>query len=93
MVFPRSADFIFVLLEQPKRRRNLMVAEAVILREFHHRFQPEFGLTGSILHVHVRPQLLAREEVEPVPAYPKDRGAHAKVIGSPPDKLPEMQID
>jgi hypothetical protein len=45
------------------------------------------------LHVHVRPQVLAREEVEPVPAYPKDRGAHAKVIGSSPDKLMGMRID
>jgi len=29
MVFPRSADFIFILLEQPKRRRDLTVAKAI----------------------------------------------------------------
>jgi len=77
MVFPRSADFIFILLEQPKRRRDLTVAEAIIVREFYRWFQPEFGLPSGVLHMHMHPRLFAREEVKPVCANAKDRGAHA----------------
>jgi hypothetical protein len=77
MVFPRSADFIFILLEQPKRRRDLTMAKAIIVREFHRWFQPELGLPGGVLHMYMHPRLLAREEVKPVSANAKDRGAHA----------------
>jgi len=72
---------------------NLMAAEAVGFCASSTPFQPEIWPDGSILHVQRAPQVLAREEVEPVPAYPKDRGAHAKVIGSSPDKLMGMRID
>jgi hypothetical protein len=44
MVFPRSADFTFVLLGQPKRRRDLTVTEAIILRDLHVWLQPELCL-------------------------------------------------
>jgi hypothetical protein len=81
MVFPRSADFIFILLEQPKRRRDLTVAGAIIVREFHRWFQPGFGLPGGVLHMHMHmhmhPRLFARKKVKPVCANAKDRGAHA----------------
>ena len=65
-------------LDQPKRRLDLTVTEAIILRELHVWFQPELCLSVGMLHVHMRPRLLAREEVEPVSADPKNRGAHAE---------------
>ena len=68
------------------------MAEAIILREFHHRFQPEFGMTGCVLRVHVRPRFFAREEVESISANTKDRGTHANVIGSPAEKLLEIDL-
>jgi hypothetical protein len=62
---PSAADFIQVLPDQPLGFDNLLRREAEILREFDDGIDPEFRLPFRVLHVNVRPTLLARKEVEP----------------------------
>jgi len=54
--------------------------ETVIPGEFHGRFNPELCLAIWMLHVHVRPRFLSREEIEPKLADSQDRRAHCERI-------------
>jgi hypothetical protein len=54
--------------------------QAVVRVQFHGRFDPELGLALGVLHMHVRPWLLAREEVEPEPLDAQDRRTHSDRI-------------
>ncbi len=44
------------------------------------RFNPELGLAGCMLDVHVRSRFLAREEVEAIAPDPENRRTHATRI-------------
>ena len=54
--------------------------EAVVRVQFHGRLDPELGLALGVLHMNVRPWLLAREEVEPKPLDAQDRWTHSDRI-------------
>jgi hypothetical protein len=43
-------------------------------------FQPELRFAAGVLHVYVRTDLFAREEVESVPTHPENRRAHRSRI-------------
>ena len=62
--------------------------------QLHGRLDPELGLALGVLHMHVRPRLLAREEVEPKPLDAQDRWthsdriAHHEILAIPAGSLP-----
>jgi len=58
--------------DQSFDRPDLAVVQAVILRQFNLRLKPVFRFSVSMMHVHVEPRLLAREEKEPKSALAKD---------------------
>lgn len=62
---PGSTDVIFVFPDQRLRRPNLAVVQDVILRQFDQRLKPELSFPIGMIHVHVEPWFLAREEKEP----------------------------
>jgi hypothetical protein len=82
MFFPRSADFIFMFRDQSKCSGDLSRAQSTTLRQGDARFQPEFRLAASVLHVHMRPRLLPGEKEESVSADSEDRGAHGALAPS-----------
>ncbi len=51
-------------------------AEPVVRRQFDLWLEPELRLAAGVLHMYVRPELLAREEVEPVATYAENGRAH-----------------
>ena len=65
-----------MLLNQLRRLCQLFGFESVVGVKLHDRFNPELGLAVSVLDVNVGSRFLAREEVETVPANPKNRGTH-----------------
>jgi len=69
---PGSTDVIFVVSEQSLGRPNLAVVQPVILRQFDLRLKPEFRFPVGVVHVHVEPGLLSREEKEPESILAKD---------------------
>jgi hypothetical protein len=60
-------DFMRVFLNQLLSFGKSLGLEAVVRVQFHRRLDPELGLALGVLHMHVRPRLLAREEVEAKP--------------------------
>src|SRR3990172_10503866 len=74
--FPSVADLIGVLPSKAQRRGQALLGQSPVLRDLDARVQPELGLPGGVLHVHMRPSLLAGEEVEAVPLHPDDGRAH-----------------
>ena len=61
--------------DQSLGRPNLTVVQAVILRQFNLRLKPELRFPVSMMHMHVKPGFLAREEKEPESVLAKDRRA------------------
>jgi hypothetical protein len=80
MVLPRSADFIFVFPDQPERRRESTIAEAVILGQDDLGFQPELRLPVNVLNMHMRPRLFPGEKEKAIPADAEDRRTHGLKI-------------
>ena len=66
---------MFVFPDQSFDRPNLAVVQAVILRQFNLRLNPELRLAICVVHMHVEPGFLAREEKEPEAVFAKDRRA------------------
>ena len=66
-----------MLLYQLLRFGESLRLETIARVEFHCGFDPELGLTLGVLHMYVRPRLLAREEVEPKPLDAQDRRTHS----------------
>lgn len=58
--------------DQRFRRPNLAVVQALILRQINHRLKPEFRFPVRVMHVHVEPRFLAREEKEPESTLAED---------------------
>lgn len=56
-------------------RPNLAVVQAVILRQFNLRLNPELRFPIRVVHVYMKPGFLAREEKEPKPVLAKDSRA------------------
>jgi len=69
-----------MLLYQLLRFGESLRLETIVRVEFHGWFDPELGLTIGVLHMYMRPRLLAREEVEPKPLQAQDRRAHSHRI-------------
>jgi len=65
-----------MLLYQLLRFGESLRLETMVRVEFHGWFDPELGLTIGVLHMYMRPRLLAREEVEPKPLDAQDRRTH-----------------
>ena len=72
-----------MLLDQPERGRKPPRTQPVVLRDGNLRIELDLGLAGLVVNMDVRPRLFPREEVEPVPARPKDRGAHRIILPHP----------
>jgi hypothetical protein len=63
---------MFVFPDQRFGRPNLAVVQAIILRQFKCGLKPEFRFPICVMHVHVEPGFLAREEKEPESILAKD---------------------
>jgi hypothetical protein len=74
------ADFIQVLLNQFLGFYKSLGLETVVRMKFYFWLDPELGLALGMLHMHVRPRFLAREEVEPEPLDAQDRRTHSDRI-------------
>ena len=66
---------MFVFPDQSFGRPNLAVVQAVILRQFNLRLNPELRLAICVVHMHVEPRFLAREEKETESILAKDSRA------------------
>jgi hypothetical protein len=77
---PRFADFMFVLLDEPKQRVDLSRIEPVVLRQLNLRFEPKLRFTARTLHMHVHSRLFAGKKIEAVWPLPKDRWTHARPL-------------
>jgi len=66
---------MFVFPDQCFGRPNLAVVQAVILPQFNGGLKPELRLPIRVMHVHMKPGFLAREEKEPESVLAKDRRA------------------
>jgi hypothetical protein len=73
---------MFVFPDQCFGRPNLAVIQAVILRQFNRGLKPELRLPVRVMHVHVKPGFLAREEKEPKSILPKDCRAQGLFSGN-----------
>ncbi len=70
---------MFVFPDQHFGRANLAVVQSVILRQFNRRLKPELRLPICMMHVNVKPGLLAREEKETESILAKDSRAQGIV--------------
>jgi hypothetical protein len=61
---------------------NLLICQAIIVRQGDPGLKPKLRLTIRALHVNVHPWLFAREEKEPKTAVAEDRGTHGTEITS-----------
>jgi hypothetical protein len=57
--FPRSTDFIAVLLHKAGDGDQSRRAQAMILGEDNSRLEPDLRLPSSVLHMHVAARFLA----------------------------------
>ena len=71
---------MFVFPDQSLGRPNLAVVQAVILRQFNLRLKPELRFAVGVVHMHVKPRFLAREEKEPESTFAKDCRAQAPFL-------------
>lgn len=60
---PGTAELIGVLLDQLQCLGQTPRRESVVPFDPHHGLEPELGLSVGVLRMHVRPGLLAREEM------------------------------
>ena len=58
--------------DQRLGRPNLAVVQTVILRQFNLRLNSEFGFPIGVMHMHVEPGFLAREEKESESTFTKE---------------------
>jgi hypothetical protein len=79
---------MFMLPNQPKGGCDVALAQTEVLSKCDCGLQPELGLTGGMVNVHVEPILLAREEVEAETTMPKDRGTILPVYTTAPAPIP-----
>ena len=70
-------------LDHPFGRVHPDRAEPVILSQLDCGVEPELCFPAGMVHVNVRPLLLAREEVEPIPSRPEDGRTHDSREASP----------
>jgi len=73
---------MFVFPDQCFGRPNLAVVQPIILRQFNLRLKPEFRFPVGVVHVHVEPGLLSREEKEPESVLAKNCRAHGLFPGN-----------
>jgi len=73
---------MFVFPDQCFGRPNPAVVQAVILRQFNRGLKPELRLPVCVMHVHVKPGFLAREEEEPESVLAKDCRAQELFSGN-----------
>ena len=69
-----------MLLDQFVSLSESLRLKAIVRMQFNRRLNPELGLALGVLDMHVRADLLAREEVEPKPPHAQDRRAHSDRI-------------
>lgn len=67
-------------------------SDTEVLSECDCGFQPELGLTGGMVNVHVESILLAREEVESETTIPKDRRTHPGSLHHSPDRSSHRRL-
>jgi hypothetical protein len=70
VLFPRSADFMPVLLDESHRSPNLAGAQTMTLRHFDPGLKPHLGLALLVLNMDVHPRLLSREEEQTESSLP-----------------------
>lgn len=85
---PGAADFIQMLLDQVLGFCDLLGFEPVVRVEFNSRFDPELRFAVGMLDMHMRPPLLAGEEVESESSNPQDCRTHQYRIADPPGYVP-----
>jgi len=73
---------MFVFPDQCFGRPNLAVVQAVILRQFNRGLKPELRLPVGVMHMHMKPGFLAREEKEPESVFAKNCRAHGLFPGN-----------
>ena len=66
---------MFVFPDQCFGRSNLAVVQSVILRQFNRWLKPELRFPICVMHVHMEPGFLAREEKETETVFAKDSRA------------------
>jgi hypothetical protein len=71
-----------MFFHQGQSSPNLLICQAIIVRQGDPRLKPKLRLAIRALHMNVHPWLLAREEKEPKATIAKDRGAHSTEITS-----------
>jgi hypothetical protein len=84
MLFPGLADLILVLLDEFERCRESVAGESIVPRKFQPRLQPELGLPGWMLDVHMGTRLFTGEEVKSIATDTENRGAHRSRIADDP---------
>jgi hypothetical protein len=69
---PGAADFIQVLLNQPRGFSKSFRLKPVVRMKYNSRADPELRLALGVLDMDVRPSLFTREEVEPEAANARE---------------------
>ena len=72
-----------VFLYQFLRLCEALGLEAIVRVKCHGWLDPELGLAFGMLHMHVRPRLFARKELESEPLDAEDRRTHAAGTAQP----------
>jgi len=76
-----------MLLDQLQRLGQVPRLEPVVPFDLDRWIEPELGFTFGVLHVYVRTQLFAREEVEAIAANPENGRTHTTSIAHRPPSL------
>ena len=85
---PSGTDFISVFLDQGLCSPDLVVIQAIILRQRYLWLKPEFRFPIRALHVHVAPQLLTGEKVKAIAPNSQDGRTHDSCISRLPTTSP-----
>ena len=80
---PGRADLLLMSPCQPKGDRHPGCGHAPVVGQFDPGVKPDLRFARRMLHMHVRPHLFPREEVETVTAHPENGRAHMGLRLSP----------
>src|SRR3990172_3054618 len=88
VLFPRCADCILMLLDNPEGCVDPTAGQSVILRQLQPGLQPELCFAAGVLDVHVAPWLFAGEKVEAIAPNSQDGRTHDSGISRLPTTSP-----
>jgi hypothetical protein len=80
MLFPGSTDLMLVPPDELESCAQSASGEAIVLCQLNLRLKPELCFPFHMVYMHMRTELLPREEEKPKTLLAEDGGAHADIL-------------